>query len=317
MADDLARSRVKALAFDDSVFFDLITQHEERREGVGELEDADRGDETRQVAELRNGGRYNKGDAPIKRHEDDPADLAGLGGEAGEAEEIDEEVIVDDFEADVAVENSGDEAGDELDGVGDDGPGVVGDALVGGVDGELALEGVDEEAEEHVEEVDEKLGEEHALPEIEGALHLRHEFHEQHGAAVRVDGLHEPDDLEGEGGAGPLAGGRHDGLVGGDAFVLGHGCVDEDAGVGDDAHGEEDDEQVHPDGRVGEPAEALQRADLAEEHAGDGLGGEKGRGISNHWVCFAESGIPRSEDGVWGGRKGKGKIKDLPKRNTG
>ena len=40
--------------------------------------------------------------------------------------------------------------------------------------------------------------------------------------------------------------------------------------MGDEAHGQEDDEQVDPDGEVGEPAEFLQRANLTEEEAGQG-----------------------------------------------
>ena len=305
MPDNLPSSRVEALTLDESILFDLITEHEERRKSVGELQDTDSGDKTRQVADLGDGGGNDKCDAPIKRDHDDPADLARLGGETGEFEKIDEKVIVDDFEADVSIQNGRDETGDQFDGVGDHGPGVIGNTLVSGVDGELALEGVDEETEEHVEKVDKELREKHPLPEIERAFHLGHELDKQHRTAVRVDSLHEPNNLEGEGGAGTLARGRHDGLVGGDAFVLGDGRFDEDAGVGDDAHGEEDDEEIQPDGGVGEPAEALKRADLAEEHAGDGLGNI--RGVRNRGLCGGKGFLKR-------GRKGR--EKDIPRRNT-
>jgi hypothetical protein len=41
-------------------------------------------------------------------------------------------------------------------------------------------------------------------------------------------------------------------------------------GVRDEAHGGEDDDEVHPDGAVCEPGEVLERADLADDHAEKG-----------------------------------------------
>ena len=35
-----------------------------------------------------------------------------------------------------------------------------------------------------------------------------------------------------------------------------------------DAHGDEDDQQVHPDGEIGHPAVGLKGADLGDEEAG-------------------------------------------------
>ena len=57
-------------------------------------------------------------------------------------------------------------------------------SLVGWVNAVLTLVAVDEDAEEHVEEVDEELGEEHPLPEVEGALHFGHEFDEDRCATL-------------------------------------------------------------------------------------------------------------------------------------
>ena len=74
-------------------------------------------------------------------------------------------------------------------------PRIDGNPLRCRVDGVLALVRIDEHAVEHVNKVDEELRAEHALPEIEWAAHLGHEFDEEHGPAVGIYSLHQPHNL--------------------------------------------------------------------------------------------------------------------------
>jgi len=59
--------------------------------------------------------------------------------------------------------------------------------LDGGVVSVLSLVGVLEETEKHVDEIDEDISAEHALPEIPRVAHLREEIEEEHGSTVGVD----------------------------------------------------------------------------------------------------------------------------------
>ena len=265
---DPSRGRVEALAGLHGVLPDFETEHEEGREGVGELQDAGGGDEGGQVGELGDGGGDDEGDDPVDGHDADPEEFAALLGQGGEVEDVGEEVVVQDFDADIPVQRGRDQGGDEGDDVAGCLPVVRRQALVDRVDGELALVGVDEEAEHEVEEEDEGLGAYHALPEVPGALHFRHEFAEEHRTAVGVYGLHQSHHLTLEFHSGWWTAGRDD-----RAFVnlvAGFGRVPVRFAVGSDTHGDEDYEQVHPDRRIGDPAEFLERPDLSEDRSGDG-----------------------------------------------
>jgi hypothetical protein len=59
--------------------------------------------------------------------------------------------------------------------------------LDGNVISVLALVGILEESKEHVDEIDEDIGAEHALPEVPGVAHLGQEVEEEHGSTVSVD----------------------------------------------------------------------------------------------------------------------------------
>jgi hypothetical protein len=61
------------------------------------------------------------------------------------------------------------------------------DTLDGGVISVLAWVGVLEESEEHVDDIDEYIGAEHALPEVPRVAHLGQEVEEEHGSTVSVD----------------------------------------------------------------------------------------------------------------------------------
>lgn len=64
---------------------DLEADLEERREGVGEVADAEGADERLEVAEVGDGGGDDEGERPVHGHDSAPEDLASFGGESGEA----------------------------------------------------------------------------------------------------------------------------------------------------------------------------------------------------------------------------------------
>ena len=141
---DLSGGGIEALAWKKSVAFHKVANHEEWRKGVGELQDACRANEALQVADLRNCGRDDEGDAPVDGHDGDESQLAAAKGEVREAKEVDEEGIVDDLHTNIAVEQGGDEASHELDAVDGSLPVVGRHALIGRVERVLALVRVDE-----------------------------------------------------------------------------------------------------------------------------------------------------------------------------
>jgi hypothetical protein len=53
--------------------------------------------------------------------------------------------------------------------------------------GVLALEGVLEDSEEHVGNIDKYIGAEHTLPEVPRITHLGHEIKEEHGSTISID----------------------------------------------------------------------------------------------------------------------------------
>lgn len=83
-----------------------------------------------------------------------------------------EDLDVGDFDADVAVETGGDETGDDVHDVGCCLPVVGRETLHNGIEGILALVGINEDAEKEVHDVDENVGAENPFPEIPGVPHL-------------------------------------------------------------------------------------------------------------------------------------------------
>lgn len=69
------------------VHLHLETQREQRREGVRELEDVDRGDKGGHVAELRDRRADDERDAPVHECAQDPRDAPALRVQREEAEE--------------------------------------------------------------------------------------------------------------------------------------------------------------------------------------------------------------------------------------
>ena len=227
MLGDIAGIGIKPFAVTEGVFLDVEREGEPGREGVCELDDAEGGDDGDEAEEVGDGGGDDEGDGPVDGDDDGPEDFAFAGGEERGVEEVHEDVVVEDFDADVAVQACGDETGGDGEHVADDLPAVGGDALVGELVGVLALEVVDVAAVDEVDGEDEELGAPHGLDEVAGAFHFGHEFDEELGAAVGVDALHEAvDGAEEAVGVGEPAvvddGGvfsRHG--VGGDGYVVG------------------------------------------------------------------------------------------------
>ncbi len=184
-----AGSGIERFFWRHGIFLDLEAEGEDRGKGVGELQDTDGAYEAGDVAELRDGSANNPGEYPVGGHECYPEPFAGFAGEGWSMEELLEDFNVGNFDADVAVERSGDQSSDDIHDVSGGLPVVGGEALHHGVEGVLALVGVDKETEKHVDDVDEDVGAEDSFPEIPGVAHLGKEGDEEHSAAVGVDSL--------------------------------------------------------------------------------------------------------------------------------
>ena len=96
-------SRIKALTGLHRMPLDEIAQSQHRRERVAELHDTECRNDGNQAEEIRDGGRNDESDGPVNGNDDGPEDFAFLGGQRGRAEQIHEYVVVEHFDADIAV----------------------------------------------------------------------------------------------------------------------------------------------------------------------------------------------------------------------
>lgn len=103
VADCLAGRGIPALTLLDSVALDHGAEGEKRREGVGELQNAEGGDEGAEVAEVGDGGGDDEGERPVDRDHADPDELARPLAEVWEPKELLENVLVEHLDADVSV----------------------------------------------------------------------------------------------------------------------------------------------------------------------------------------------------------------------
>lgn len=78
---------------------------EERREGVGEVQDTESGNHRCQTREVRNGSGNDKSNGPVDRDENNPGNFTALGGERREAEELDKDAVVQDLDTNVTVQS--------------------------------------------------------------------------------------------------------------------------------------------------------------------------------------------------------------------
>ena len=281
VVDGVAGSRVEALAVLHSALVDGVAEREYGRERVRELYGAEGREDGDEAEEVGDCGGHDVGDRPVDGHDGGPEVLALLGGERGRGEEVHEDVVVEYFDADVAIERGGDDAAEHGEHIADALPAIGGDAEVGERVDVLPLVTVAEETVEHVHEVDEGLGGPHGLDEIARPPHLRHELDEELRASVRSDTLHEAVD-----GANEVGWVRETSIVF-DWWVY---AVDwchivRDCGrssrakscdpvvwraVRDGAHGDGHERQIGPDSGVGKPSKLLQGANLADSEAANG-----------------------------------------------
>ena len=92
---DLSGDGVVALTAAQGVLFDVEGEVQERREGVGELEDAGGGDDGREAGESGDCGTDNEGDGPVDGDEDHPEEFAILVSEGRGIEEFDADDVVE------------------------------------------------------------------------------------------------------------------------------------------------------------------------------------------------------------------------------
>lgn len=168
---------------------DLEAKGKDSWECVGELQDTNGTHETGDVGELGNGGADDEGDSPVCWDETDPEELAKLGREGWEVEDFLEDFDINDFDANVSIQGSGNQTSKQVHDVGSCLPVVWRETLHNGIEGVLSLVAVDEETEEHVYDVDEDVGAENALPEVPWVAHLSQEGNEEHSTSIRIDGL--------------------------------------------------------------------------------------------------------------------------------
>lgn len=93
---DLAGGRVEALAAAEGVLLDVEGEVQEGGEAVGELDDAEGGDEGDEAREVGDGGADDESDGPVYGDQGHPEELAALVGEGWGAEEFDGDVVVED-----------------------------------------------------------------------------------------------------------------------------------------------------------------------------------------------------------------------------
>lgn len=191
VSSDDSSSGIKAFPWKNCIELDLETQEEYRWEGIGELENAERGDEGCQAEEIRNRGSDDKGTRPVDWYERSPDYLSFLCGQRRCTEEVGEDIVVQDLDADIAIETSSNQCAEETDDVSNSLPGVDRNALERRIDGILSLIAVEEASVKDIDDVDERLSADHSLPEITGTSHLRHELGEQHGSAISIHSLHQ------------------------------------------------------------------------------------------------------------------------------
>ena len=205
-------------------------------------------------------------------------------------EKFHKDIIVNDFYANVSVQSSSDQATNNGQNVTSSLVVVWVDTLNGGVVCVLALLRVLEETEEHIDEVDENIGAQHALPEIPRVAHLSEKVEEEHGSSVGVDdgvdtlvSAEETSSsrcvsIRGSTSKGPDGNVAFHCAVGEIEVTICCTCTAERTEHGSvvgvrvachaDSHQGSDDSGPH--GEIGKPSETLKRSNLAEDHTQNG-----------------------------------------------
>ena len=127
---DFACCRVKALTRLHRVSLDEVAKCKYGREAVSELHEANRCCHVGEAEEVRDRGGEDEGEGPVDWNNAGPEDLAAFREKGGRMEELHEDVVVDDFDADVAVQRGRNEATNDCKHVARNLPAIGRDALV-------------------------------------------------------------------------------------------------------------------------------------------------------------------------------------------
>lgn len=95
--------RVEALARQSSVYLDAVSDVQEGRESVGEVENQEGAYNSGDAVQVGDGGTDNKGEGPVERSKGVPHPAALAGGDRGEIENLLEDLHVHSLHADVHV----------------------------------------------------------------------------------------------------------------------------------------------------------------------------------------------------------------------
>ena len=109
----LPSNRTEPFAFSLRILLDIIPDREERRKRVRQVQRERGGYDADEAKVVRDGRRDDKGDDPPDRHDGGVEDFAAAVDERRRIEDVHEDVVVEDFDADVAIQSSGDEGGNE------------------------------------------------------------------------------------------------------------------------------------------------------------------------------------------------------------
>lgn len=104
---------VETLSWQGSINLASITDVQDSRERVGEIQDQEGADEAGDAVEIGDGRSYDEGDDPVDRAEGVPKELSLLGGDFGPVEDFLANFDIDSLHADVEVEQACNKGSDE------------------------------------------------------------------------------------------------------------------------------------------------------------------------------------------------------------
>ena len=128
--DHVAGGGIEAFTGAERVLLDEEANTECTGEGVGKLHEADGSGQAGKSEEVGDGAGEDKGDGPVEGNDDCPQQLAGLGGQRRCLEKFHQDIVVDDFDANVAVKGGSNDSAKDAKHVADGLPAIRRKALV-------------------------------------------------------------------------------------------------------------------------------------------------------------------------------------------
>jgi len=110
MKCDDASGGVEAFTIPQCILLNAVSEGEQWRESVCKLHEANCSGDTCKSEEIGDRGGENKGDGPVEGNKACPEDFAAFGNESRRAKPFHQDIIVDDFNADVTVESGSDQS---------------------------------------------------------------------------------------------------------------------------------------------------------------------------------------------------------------